>query len=163
VFFNFGPVKFEAKVKSLLKTRQERCQPQQGGMQPGQAGAQPGQPGAMPGQQDAAVGPMPGGQAPQPQGGSHHEREGTAYVGKRGGHGWIDPKGKVHYGEFSLEELNKQIVTLAKMPPKERQAAQHEGLRLLGMTLGGEQAGLENYLRVRKELVGLLKVRKVAA
>lgn len=157
VHFNYGAAKFEAKVASLLKTRQkqgqQQGQPGQPGM-PGQAGSgqqPPGQDvGAMPGQDPSQAGAQPGA---QPTGQSSGGHSGTVYTGKRGGKGWIDPKGKVHYGEFSLEDISDKIVALAKMSKEDRQSMQARGARLLSLATGQQLEGLDNYLKIRQELV----------
>lgn len=75
--WNFGDVRFEVKMKRLLKTKNKA-----------QAGQAPG-PGQQPQDGQPRQNGQPGGQPGQPA--------------AKGGRGWKDGSGGVHYGQLSLE------------------------------------------------------------
>lgn len=148
VFWNYGPQKFEAKVKSLLKTRKEQ------GQQQGQPGAQPGMQPGMPGQQPD-VGGLPGGQQPDAaqMGGGNSGRQGHPYQGPHGGSGWQFPDGRVKYGQLSMDQLTNRVIELARMSPADRAAAGRNGLQIVNLAMGQEAMDTGHYGRLRRQLL----------
>ena len=154
VRWNFGPQKWNIRVKSLLKMRD----PQQN--QPA------GMPGQMPGQDQQLGGAMAG--MPGQQGGAMPPQSTDSrstlvpYQGPRGGHGQRNPvTGAVYYG--SLNDLTARIAAKARLALNERSQLGMPGMKLLKVALGEEQMGLKAYRQLLTEVAESLKARGIAA